>query len=636
MDNIILKGVGIFWVVIGGWRFISVIRKGRPPSETEGRSRFGLKGLGGLIDGLFWFVLGVATLMGAFTLDMSAFFLPGFGFFSIAIGLWTLTSVFFTSNQAGEPAAPGTEDPARSETPPTPEANEEMRPAQARSAGMGTAWFLVLLGGAMLWFSDFHVGAKPEIAANPDDPNDSLEDIVKQAVEQEFERKAHIGMIVGAVADGDEVLLGFGKPRLGGSEPVDADTVFEIGSISKVFTGILLAKKVESGELNLDDPIKELVPEGWTLSKAAQGITLRHLTTHTSGIPRLPTNMIGFSFVFKPLFGGDPYRHYTEESFREALESIALDFEPGTDRSYSNFAVGLLGFLLTTHNGTDYETLLLTELCEPLGLERTASINNDWHLEHFAEGYRTSSKAGPAMLAMGSSQWLLPNPLAGAGGIRSTGTDMMKFLKSNMGLVSTPFDAAIELSHEEIYKENDFRSMGMNWIRDFEDDLSQNILWHNGGTGGFKTFLGFTEDRRFGVFALSNASISVDGMGDSLLKKLVRQYSDLGPVTEDGYAKVAPYSGVRWEGDRPIVLVNDHWSPLVSIDGLPIDRIMEFAREEFGDKAHKRFGEDLVELLSKMGHDPDWEVTLGLEGEDGQVEELRVAMTEENRALARD
>ncbi len=635
MDNLILKGVGIFWVVIGAWKFISVIRKGISKSETEGGSRFGLKGLGGLIDGFFWFALGVATLLGAFTLDMSAFFLPGMGLFWLAIGVWTFTSVFFNTGQNEENTMPSSGVSGNSESSPPSDAKPKPNLAKQRTAGVLGSSFLLILGFATLWFSDFHFGGKP-VAEPPTEADGSLAEIVTQTVEREFEREAHMGMIVGAVADGQEVLLGFGNRRLGGSEPVDADTVFEIGSISKVFTGILLAKRVENGELNLDDPIMDLLPQGWTLSESAREVTLRHLTTHTSGIPRLPDNLMGITNVFKPLFGGDPYGGYSEEVFREALSTVELEFKPGTDRLYSNFAVGLLGFLLATQNGTDYETLLQTELCGPLGMDRTVITNDEWHDEHFADGYRTTAKAGPMMLAMGSSEWWLPNHLAGAGGIRSTGTDMMKFLKANMGLVSTPFDAAIELSHQEIYKENDYRSMGMNWIRDDERDLSRHILWHNGGTGGYKSYLGFTEDCQFGVFALSNASINVDGMGERMIKTFVRENTDLKPATEDGYAKVAPYRGVRWENDRPIVLVNENWSPLVSIDGIPIDRIMEFANEEFGDRARKRLGEDLVDLLSKMGHNPDWEVTLGLEKEDGEVKEIKVTMTEENRALVRE
>ncbi|MCA9428008.1 MAG: beta-lactamase family protein, partial [Candidatus Omnitrophica bacterium] len=420
--------------------------------------------------------------MGAFTIDMAAFFLPGIGLFWLILGLYGIfTAIFFLNRRTEENADSASGVSAHSESSPPTKGKPNLRQSRPRAVVISSSFLLVLVGYLSLWFSELQVGAKPIAVSQPPETESQLAEIVTQTVEREFDRNAHVGMIVGAVADGEEILLGFGNRRVGESEPVDADTVFEIGSISKTFTGILLAKRVENGDLNLDDPIVDLLPEGWKLSKAAQGITLRHLTTHTSGLPRLPPNLLGLTTVFKPLFGGDPYRHYTEENLREALETVELDFAPGTDRTYSNFAVGLLGFLLATHNGTDYETLLQTELCGPLGMERTASINDDWHLDHFAEGYRTTAKAGSMLLAMESDQWLLPNPLAGAGGIRSTGTDMMKFLKANMGLVSTPLDAAIELSHEEIYKENDFRSMGMNWIRDFEDDLSQNILWHNGG-----------------------------------------------------------------------------------------------------------------------------------------------------------
>ena len=108
------------------------------------------------------------------------------------------------------------------------------------------------------------------------------------------------------------------------------------------------------------------------------------------------------------------------------------------------------------------------------------------------------------------------------------------------------------------------------------------------------------------------------------------------PASEFGYAKVAPFSGVRWEGERPIVRVGKDWRRLVSIDGIPIVRIMGFAREEFGDRARKRFGEDLPELLSKMGHSPAWEVNLELATDDGATESLKTRMTRRSRDLVRD
>lgn len=521
METIILRCVGLVWVISGASSWYIAFRKARraaaekdavPESSPAGGwkpAKSGWPRPGDLLGGLFWVALGIATLAGAFTLDMIAFFLPCLGLSWIVLGTWTLCSIFRSAH---------------------PDRKREK--ARARFAP-----FLLILGLATLWLSDFRIGTTPAAVSQPPEASSPLADTVTEAVEREFERQGHIGVVVGAVADDQDVLLGFGNQRLWGSEPPDADTVFEIGSISKAFTGILLAKRVESGDLKLDDRVADLLPEGWSLSEPARTITLQHLTTHTSGFPRIPDNLLGVGAVFMNLMGGDPYRAYSEESFRAALSSVDLVFEPGTDRLYSNFAVGLLGFVLATRNGTDYETLLTTELCEPLGMKRTAITNQEWHNDHFAAGYRTTAKLGPVTPAMGSSEWLLPNHLAGAGGIRSTGSDMLTFLKANMGLVSTPLDGAILLSHQELYKEYDQRAMGMNWIRSFDQGLSQNILWHNGGTGGYRSYLGFSEDLRFGVVILSNTSHSVDGLGDRILRELFEEYTDPQPAANDDHAE---------------------------------------------------------------------------------------------------
>ena len=139
------------------------------------------------------------------------------------------------------------------------------------------------------------------------------------------------------------------------------------------------------------------------------------------------------------------------------------------------------------------------------------------------EKYRLVFRPGPLSFGLKSDEWRLPNHLAGAGAIRSTGLDMMTFLKANMGLVSTPIDAAIRRSHRELFRDTDVQTIGMNWIRSFDDELAQNIIWHNGGTGGFRTYLGFTEDRRFGVFVLGNTANSVDPLAVEILKSLVRE-----------------------------------------------------------------------------------------------------------------
>jgi len=425
----------------------------------------------------------------------------------------------------------------------------------------GTFWFC--LGIATIWFSGIRdsriqpaawiwlcvglvwvvIGASEVLSTARrrvrrqllSEENGRLAEIVTQHVERAFP-EGHVGLVVGVIAGDEEILLGYGACQVGGSQPPDADTVFEIGSISKAFTGILLAQRIESGELELDDRIAELLPEGWSLSESAREITLRHCTSHTSGFPRLPANLLGISEVFRLLFGGDPYRHYSEEEFRKALATVKLKSEPGTVWGYSNFAAGLLGFVLATQEGSDYETLVTSKICQPLGMDRTVITNDEWHREHMPAKYRSILKLGPASIGLGSNEWQLPNHLAGAGAIRSTGRDMMTFLKANMGLIPTPIDAAIQRSHQELFQERADRAMGMNWIRSFESSISQNIIWHNGGTGGFRTYLGFTEDHQFGIFALSNTAIFVDALSIEILKALVREYgsSSRRPVTKHG------------------------------------------------------------------------------------------------------
>ena len=634
MDVILflIPACGLLFSVSGALAIVSAVRAGRarvgesdPSAMAESAARSILRCR--RISGLFWLCVGCSTIwfsgfLTSWDVTSVEFVWTLVGLIWAGIGAWQILSTFRRSRQAAVAHAAKC---------------LATKPSARRAQLIGG--FAALAGGAaMLSLSGIHVGAAPSVQPVSPPTDNRLVEIVTQHARQAFDQQAHIGLMIGAIAGDEEVLLGFGARQLGDSQPPDADTVFEIGSISKAFTGILLAQSVENGDLELDDRVADLLPDGWSLSESAKDVTLQHCTTHTSGFPRLPGNLLGVTEVFRDHFGGDPYRDYREEQFREALASVDLEFEPGADRSYSNFAVGLLGFVLATRNGSDYDTLLKTRICQPLGMERTTTVADAWQQEHMATKYRSVLRLGPMAFALDSDDWRLPNHLAGAGAIRSTGRDMLTFLKANMGRIETPIDPAIRRSHQQLFEESPDQTMGMNWIRSYKDGVSQNVIWHNGGTGGFRTWLGFTEDHQFGVFVLANTRHDVGDIGNGLVAALVREYApdSRKPVTEHGYAKVAPYTGIRWENDRPVVEVHDRWSPLVSIDGIPIEQIMDFARQEFGDKARKRLAEDLVELLSKMGHDPQWVVTLGLETDDGQIEHQEIEMTAENRNRVRE
>ena len=437
------------------------------------------------------------------------FTFPACGLFWVLLGIFLLwPSSSSDSDSSPKPDEATSDDRKDAESPTDKSVDGNRR--------VGAVW--LCLGLATLWYSDLHFGPAPTVVIEESEAKEHpITKVVYEYVERDIQKRNRVGLIVGAVSGDQEVLLGFGKQQLGGNEPVDGDTVFEIGSISKVFTGILLAQQIEGGKLKLDDRVADLLPEGWSLSEEAQELTLRHLTTHTSGFPRLPANIFTIGSFFQGAGGGDPYRAYSEEQFREALADGELEYEPGTEERYSNFAVGLLGYVLGVQNGTDYETLVRDQLCKPLGLEKTVITNSEWHENHWAVGYRSAIALGPIMLGSPSAPWELPNHLAGAGGIRSIGPDMMLFLKANMGQIQSPVDASINRSHQELYKSSEHSAVGMNWQRTYYSTLSQNVIWHNGGTGGYSTYLGFTEDKKSGGFVLANSIDDVDGRGFRIL-----------------------------------------------------------------------------------------------------------------------
>ncbi len=174
-----------------------------------------------------------------------------------------------------------------------------IRPGAGINTFVGLFWVVV---GMKLFRSTF---PRRVVSTRPSGEAVQLPQIVTRLAGRACAR-AHV--VVGAIAGKEEFLRGFGALRVGGTQSPDEETIFEIGSISKVFTGILLARAIGAGKLDLDDRIADLLPEGWTLPEPARAITLRHCTTHTSGLPRLPTNLLSFADALRLAYlGNDPY-----------------------------------------------------------------------------------------------------------------------------------------------------------------------------------------------------------------------------------------------------------------------------------------------------------------------------------------
>ena len=327
-----------------------------------------------------------------------------------------------------------------------------------------------------------------------------LPDAVKESIHQRVDHSSDVGIVVGLIdADGPRY-YSYGRVAVSSDQTPDEHTVFEIGSITKVFTAILLADMAEKGELALDDPIQKHLPDGVTApTRNGQSITLAHLSTHTSGLSRLPGNM-------NPANPSNPYADYTVEQLYDFLGRYTLPRDVGAEYEYSNLAVGLLGQLLARRAGMDYEGLVKARLTDALGMNETGITLTPAMQTHLATGHSNGVEV---------ENWDIPT-LAGAGALRSTAHDMLRFLAANMGLTETPLYAAMQTTHQtRVDDVPGGMKVGLGWH--IRKSNTAETVWHNGGTGGYRTFAGFVKGDNKGVVVLTNATRGADDIGFHLL-----------------------------------------------------------------------------------------------------------------------
>lgn len=330
--------------------------------------------------------------------------------------------------------------------------------------------------------------------------NDEIRSILVDRIDKQHQS---VGIVVGVIDSSGRRIVSYGNLDSGDKRAVDGNTIFEIGSITKVFTSLLLADMVERKEVALTDPVSKYLPAEVKMpERNGRQITLEDLSTHTSGLPRLPSNM-------KPKDPANPYADYSVEQMYQFLSGYQLTRDPGSQYEYSNLGGGLLGHVLARRAGTDYGTLVRTRICEPLGMNDTRITLSPEEKARFATGYDASLKAVPA--------WDLPT-LAGAGALRSTANDLLTFVAANLGYVKSPLAPAVaEMLTVRRPTGMPNLEIALGWHILTRED--REIIWHNGGTGGFRSFIGFDPKSRTGVVVLSNAETpaGVDDIGQHLL-----------------------------------------------------------------------------------------------------------------------
>ncbi len=359
------------------------------------------------------------------------------------------------------------------------------------------------------------------------------------------------GLAIGLIDERGTQTLSYGRISESNAAPPTPETLFEIGSITKVFTSTILAKLAEEGRISLDDPVQTLLAHTILVPRGKERqITLKDLATHSSGLPRMPSN-------FSPKDPGNPYADYTVLQMGQFLMKHKLQRQPGEKSEYSNLGMGLLGHALALKSGFDYESLVESKICGPLGMSNTRITLDDSDLERLAIGHDYDGTP--------VSNWDLP-ALAGAGAIRSTTGDMLKFLAAQLGLQKSDLDGAIAMTQQVQYANPETQpyDVGLGWM------LQRNgkIIWHNGGTGGYSSFCGMLTEKKIGVVVLGNSSseyvtllgfklLKLAGGDDvepfSLPKVLPIAAEKLEPLVGKYKLKIGGVADVTREGDRLFV-----------------------------------------------------------------------------------
>jgi CubicO group peptidase (beta-lactamase class C family) len=296
-------------------------------------------------------------------------------------------------------------------------------------------------------------------------------------------------------------LIDHGVRRVFSYGTAKPDSIFEIGSITKTFTGLILSQMVKQGKVKFDDPVRELLPPGTVTKPAGVEITLLDLATQHSGLPRLPDN-------FHPADPKNPYADYTAVDLYAFLAKQTVAKPADAGFLYSNLGFGLLGQALADRAGVPYPALLKAEVTDPLHLRDTTVSLTPEQQARFIPGHTGDHQPAPA--------WDLV-ALAGAGAIRSTAGDMLTYLEANLhpdsfrpaGFTptgSTLADALIQ-QHELRADAMPGTRIALAWLFDTESGN----YWHNGATGGYSAYAFFNPKGDYAAVVLLNATLSQHG-----------------------------------------------------------------------------------------------------------------------------
>ncbi len=318
--------------------------------------------------------------------------------------------------------------------------------------------------------------------------------LVDSVVEPARKESGNIGLVVGVSVQGRTEVFGYGRLAADDDRPPDGATLFEIGSVTKTFTALTLASMGQDNLVRYDDPVQRYLSEKCRVpTRGGKEITLEHLATHVSGLPRIPPELL-----FVALMSDNPYQRYTPDLMCRFLGNYELPRDIGADWEYSNLGMGLLGCALARRAGVTYEQLVLDRVCRPLGMNDTCIRLSPALQKRMARGHSAEGKPAAA--------WDF-DALAGAGALRSCANDLLRFTAAQLEPPDTPLGTAIRDAQKIRVARTALPGHGqaLGWLA-FQLEGLNEAYWHNGGTGGQESFVGFRRDVKIAVVVLSNSA----------------------------------------------------------------------------------------------------------------------------------
>jgi CubicO group peptidase (beta-lactamase class C family) len=325
---------------------------------------------------------------------------------------------------------------------------------------------------------------KPVITNNP--LTSEQDKLVDQIINPLAAKSATIGLSIGILKDGVFYQYGYGEMVKGSGDIPDNHTLFEIGSITKTFTAALLVNKLNALGLDANQPIGQFLPSDIpALTKDDQEILVKHLLTHTSGLPRLPGNFEDGMDI------NNPYKHYDSTKVYNYLKAYALTSKPGSSFEYSNLGIGVAGLIVERITGKSYEQNLIETICDPLEMDETRiTVSSS---SNFAKGYDSEGNE--------AQYWDDLGGFKGAGAIRSNVHDMLIYAQSQLEESNTPLRNTFQTCQQVYYQASPLK-LGLTWF--YLPISNQECLLHDGGTGGFRSFLYISKSQKMALIVLCN------------------------------------------------------------------------------------------------------------------------------------